>query len=96
MALKLRKSLYNKDLQRKCIKVKISVDKCRKVCYNVYNKMRNGDKKMTYKEMMKNGTKEQKEITKILRERAENPKKYGKKIPKELKKRIDNFYKGNI
>ena len=51
---------------------------------------------MTYKEMMKNGTKEQKEITKILRERAENPKKHGKKIPKELKKRIDNFYKGNI
>ena len=58
--------------------------------------MRNGDKKMTYKEMMKNGSKEQKEITKILRERAENPKKYGKKIPKELKTRINNFYKGNI
>jgi len=51
---------------------------------------------MTYKEMMKNGTKEQKAITKILRERAENPKKYGKKMPLELKHRIDSFYADNI
>ena len=50
-------------------------------------------------------TKEQKEIIKILKERAENPKKFGKKISKELQTRMDNFhnrvkvynfYKGNI
>ena len=64
------------------------------IMYITIEKQTTKDYKMTYKEMMKNGTKEQKEITKILRERAENPKKYGKKIPKELKKRIDNFYKG--
>ena len=50
-------------------------------------------------------TKEQKEIIKILKERAENPKKFGKKISKEIQTRMDNFhnrvkvynfYKGNI
>ena len=51
---------------------------------------------MTLKEMMKNGTKEQKKITSILKERSENPEKYGKKMDKNVKKMINDFYKKGI